>query len=61
MKIKTLDDEGGRLECLTSSASLNSEKQVTMLATARRRPPRRSRISWQNTAGVVALMRVIMI
>ena len=52
MKIKTLDDEGGRLECLTSSTSLNSEKQVPMLATARRRPPRRSRsrISWQNTS-----------
>ena len=46
--MKTLDDEGGRLECLTSSTSLNSEKQVPMLATARR--PRRSRISWQNTS-----------
>ena len=50
--MKTLDDEGGRLECLTSSASLNSGKQVPMpmLATTRRRPPRRSRISWQNTS-----------
>ncbi len=46
--MKTLDDEDG-LECLTSSTSLNSEKQVPMLATARH-SARRSRISWQNTS-----------
>lgn len=46
--MKTLDDEDG-LECLTSSTSLNSEKQVPMLATTRR-SARRSRISWQNTS-----------
>lgn len=47
--MKPLDDEDGRLGCLTSSTSLNSEKQAPVLATTRR-PPRRSRISWQNTS-----------
>jgi hypothetical protein len=46
--VKTLD-EGGRLECLTSSTTLNSEKQAPMLTTSRR-SPRRSRISWQSTS-----------